>query len=114
MSFSKKYNKVAHQVNTEGFEYTNLKELHTQTGEDTVHQIDWMFIRSGKYGKHPIFINVASESLINIPAHLTETVEDILKDGEAVEAIKKGKVGFRVYTFKSHDKDCFGIEFIDN
>lgn len=114
MKFSTKYNKVTHQVDTEGFNYTNLANLHKEEGSDVVHQVDWLFIRSGKYGKHPIFINVEKKILINVPAHLTETVEDILRDGEAVEAIKGGKVGFTIYTFESHSKECFGLQFQDN
>lgn len=114
MSFAKRFNKVSHNVDTEGFEYRDLKTLHAEQGGDVIHRIDWLFLRTGKYGKHPIFINVENKIMINVPAHLTDTVEDILKDGEAVESIKAGKVAFRIYKYTSHGKDCFGIEFADN
>ena len=48
-----------------------------------------------------------------MPKHLGETFREILANGEAVQAIKDGKVGYTIYTYESHAKTCYGINFVD-
>lgn len=113
MNFSTKFNKVAHHVDTEGFTYTNLNELYDAKKPEKTFKIDWLFVRNGKYGTHPIFIDVAGKRMVNIPSHMTAVSESILADGEAVENVKAGKVGFKIYQYTSHNRECYGVEFVD-
>ena len=48
-----------------------------------------------------------------MPKHLGETFREILANTEAVQAIKDGKVGYTIYTYESHAKTCYGINFVD-
>ena len=116
MGIANKYNKVANlfDVNIEGMPYFKLKDLFEDNGADAKYIIRSMFISSkGNYDPAPIF--VLDNLCVNIPAHLTETVKDMLKDEEAVEAIKGGKLGFIIYSYfdDTHKKTCYSVNFVD-
>ena len=53
--------------------------------------------------------------LIDLPEHMTETVDEILKDGESISLIKKGYVGLRAqkYIDKKYKKTCYSAEWVD-
>lgn len=112
MSIANKFNKVQNQVNTEGFSYVTLAKLYEEN-KDAVHPLNGLFIRSGKFGKQPVFINVERQLLVNIPSHMAKISEDILQDTEAMEAVENGKVGYTIYNYTSHNRNCYGITFVD-
>lgn len=113
MSFSSKFNKVTHNIDTKGFKYTNLDVMFDPKKPNQVYKLDWLYVRTGKYGQHPIFINVERKEQVNIPAHMTEMVQTILSTPEAVQSIKDGAVGFTIYKYTSHNKDCYSVNFVD-
>lgn len=67
------------------------------------------------YNPHPVAINVEEKMLIDLPEHMTETVEEILKDGESISLIKRGCVGLRAtnYIDKKYKKTCYSAEWVD-
>lgn len=113
MSFASKFNKgVSFDIDTKGFTYVKLSDLHSEDPK-AVHKIDGLFINKGKLETQPVFINADKKQLVNIPSHLTETAREILADNDAVNDIKNGKVGFTIYTYESHGKTCYGVKFAD-
>ena len=53
--------------------------------------------------------------LVDLPAHLTEDVKNILQDAEVIEGIKAGKVGIQIeeYEQKKYKKTCYGIRWVE-
>lgn len=67
----------------------------------------------GNFG--PSF-NVATEySYVNFPAHMNQQCEELLQDAAAVNAIKRGRIGFKVrqYTQARYGRTCYTPEFVD-
>lgn len=110
-SFANKHNKMRFDVVIDEFEYCKLSELFE--GEDVVHNVRGMYLHKGKMGVAPVFIVPDKKKLVNIPAHLTDTVKEILSDPESIEQINAGVVGFRIYKYESHGKECYGVNFVD-
>lgn len=114
MSFANKFNKgVNFNIDTKDFKYVKLADLYKENGTDVITPINGMFVVKGKIETAPVFIDEQGKRLINIPAHLTATVREILADPEAVQAVKDGKVGFTIRTYESHAKECYTVNFVD-
>ena len=112
-SFANTYNKVTFSIDTTDFAFASLEQLYKEDPA-AVHQIDGLYISTaGKFGDAPVFINVARRALVNVPAHMLDTCRDILGDLDAIEAIKAGAVGFTVYTYESHNRTCYSVNFVD-
>ena len=118
MSFAEKHNKggVLFDIDIKDFTFVTLKELFNKDQGNTVFGIDGLYINSkSKYGSHPVAICAKDRMLVDLPSHLTEEVNEILKTPEDVEAIRSGKVGFHVETYrdKKFNRECFGIKWED-
>lgn len=117
MSFAHKYNKgnIIFDIDITDFSFMKLSDIYTSYGKNVV-QVDGLYInKKGKFNPHPVAINVEEEMLIDLPEHMTETVEEILKDGESISLIKRGCVGLHVtqYTDKKYKKTCYSAEWVD-
>lgn len=99
-------------IDTEKMNYIKLSEFPVS---DDIIKINGVFInKKGNFGAHPVAIG--DGSLIDLPAHLSEAVEEMLASPEVVEAIKNGKVGFKVRSYdadKFGKKDCRSVEWVD-
>ena len=111
-TFADKFNKVGFGVNTKDFKYVKLSDLYAE-GTDTVHVLNGIFINNSPLGVSPVFIESDKKRLVNIPSHMAQTCHDILSDTDAVNAIKNGKVGYKVYTYETKGKKCFSVSFVD-
>lgn len=118
MSFAAKHNKGAiFNCNTEGFQYKSLETLYNENKEGTVFEIQGIYInRKSEYGDAPVAI--LTDCFANLPQHLLEDCEGILKDQDDIDAIKAGKVGFTIEQYESDkkkgkDKTCYGIKWVD-
>ena len=90
-----------------------MKDLYEED-RNAVHVIKGLYISTkGLYDDSPVF--ETDEYLVNIPSHMTETCEDILRDEEAIEEIKTGKVGFTIRQYEKNLKGknlvCYTIDF---
>lgn len=115
-SFAQRFNKVDFQIDTTGFNYVSLAELYNDKkngGSDVIRDIDGVFISKSMFGDAPVFIDVEAKQMVNIPTHMANIVKDILKDDEAIQLIKDGKVGYNIYEYVSHGKKCFSVSFVD-
>lgn len=117
MSFANKYNKgnIIFDIDITDFSFRKLSDIYTNYGKNVI-KVDGLYInKKGKFNPHPVAINVEEKTLIDLPEHMTETVEEILKDSESISLIKKGCVGLRAqkYTDKKYKKTCYGAEWVD-
>lgn len=112
-SFSNKFNKTSFGIDTKDYEFIKLAEVAKASSPDEIHIINGLYVHGSALGDSPVVIDINAKKLINMPKHLGETFREILADAEAVQAIKDGKVGFTIYTYESHAKTCYGINFVD-
>lgn len=112
MSFASKYNRnTRFNVSfSEDSHYVSLRELFSD--EHKVHVLNGFYKNvHGMYGKN--YVAVCGDMLVDLPKHLNDTVEAIMKDDAAVESINDKKVGITVYKYNTHNKDCYSINFVD-
>ena len=108
-----KFNQITFDVDTTDFEFCKLKDLYDPKHPDTVFQCNGLFIHKSDLGDSPVLICGDLGKLVNIPAHKVKTFQSILWDDDAVKAIREGKVGFKIYTYKARGKICYSINFVD-
>ena len=103
MSFASRHSKGSKfNVNTEGFEYMNLKNLYEEDPK-AVWRIQGIYInKKSEYGDAPVAI--CDGFFANLPQHLLNECLEILSNEEDVNDIKAGNVGFTVYTYEKEDK----------
>lgn len=111
--FADRFNKATHHIDTDGFKYQNLSDIYNDKKPDTVFNCSWLFIKAGKFGDQPVFIDEPNKMLVNIPTHMTAVCSSILSDLDGVQSVKDGKVGFSIYKYESHARVCYGINFVD-
>lgn len=113
MSKITKYNK-GNRFNyeiPESAEFTNLKKLYEADKEKT-HILHGLYIsEKGQYGAAPVAIS--DGYLVNLPSHMVEDVKEMCKDSDIVDDINTGLCGFRVYKYQAHNKDCYGVTWVD-
>lgn len=96
----------------ETHEFITLKELYEDHGKDNGYVIMAFFINTkGKYGDNPVI--ATPEHLVNIPTHMTETMEEMRKEVEVVQAINKAELGFTIYEYSNSYGKNYSIQFID-
>ena len=113
MDFASKFNKTSFGIDTKDFGYVKLAEVAASSEPSTVHPINGMWVRNSQLGDSPVIIDAENKRLVNLPSHLGATVRDILADPDAVETTKQGKVGYTIYSYESHGKTCYGINFVN-
>lgn len=112
-SFSNTFNKASFGIDTKDYEYIKLADVAKASSPDEIHPINGLYVHGSALGDSPVIIDVQAKKLVNMPKHLGETFREILANTEAVQAIKDGKVGYTIYTYESHAKVCYGINFVD-
>lgn len=112
-SFSNVFNKASFGIDTKDYKFIKLGEVFSNSSADEIHPINGLYVHGSKLGDSPVVIDVQAKKLINMPSHLAETFREILANADAVQAIKDGKVGYTIYTYESHAKTCYGINFVD-
>lgn len=99
-------------IDTKDFNFIKLAELvKDESYKEGIYPIKGMFTMNSKFGKQGIFIT--DKNLVNMPNHMTETIEHILTVPELVDKIKAGIVFFKIHKYmsKTYNKECYGIEF---
>lgn len=115
MSLANKYNVGVERFDfeiPESHEFVKLSELYERDGKGTGYIIMAYFINTkGKFGDNPVI--ATPEHLVNIPAHMTETMKEMRKDSEVVQAINQAKLGFTIYEYTNSYGVNYSIQFID-
>lgn len=107
MSFAKKYNKVSRwNINTKGFEYKKISEIVAADGEDVTYKVYGVIIsKGGKFGPSPSVI--LENCFVNLPKHMTDSVDSILSSDEDMKDIIDGKVGIEFYSYSGKDNNLY-------
>ena len=115
MSFASKFNKSRKfSINTTGFSYKSLADLFNENGADCVYTIYAIYINTkSKFGDAPVV--ATADYFVNFPKHMIEDAQEILSDADAISDINAGKVGFKIYQYhdNKHNRDCFGVDWVD-
>lgn len=122
MGIANKYNKQGNRFKyqiPENSEHVFVKasELYQMPNNEAGVVVKSMYINSkGKFGEHGVLICEEPAILIDCPNHLTETIRDMMKDDEVVEAVNAGKFGVRAYEYATKNAAsgvAYGLEFMD-
>ena len=118
MSFAKKHKKglIDWGVDTKDLEYYSLEDLFNMNGPEATYVLKGVFVKKNKPEKQlkefgPSPVGILEDRLVNLPNHMLEEVEGILKDEEDIESIKNGEAVFKIRPYESHGKNCYGIDW---
>ena len=117
MRFAEKYNKfnTIFDIDIKDFAFMDGREFIAKYGDNVV-KIDGLYInKKGMYNDHPVAIIADEKALLDLPSHMTDTVNEILQDSESINLIKKGLVGVKAHEYvdKTYHKQCVGYEWCD-
>lgn len=115
MNLANKFNRErVFNIDTKDFKYIRLCDLYLEQKDKTAPiQIDGIFFSDSNFGTAPVFINKKHKLLINVPGHAMGVCKEIVADPDAVSVILSGKFGFTMRTYTSHNKQCYGVVFVD-
>lgn len=100
-------------------ENPTFKKLNTFNDKDVLKVLGCYINKHSVFGDEPIFIcqTVSKEIFfVNCPKGHIQTVEEIIKDSELVNAINNGECFIEVQKYFSQrfKKECFDFNFIEN
>ena len=83
---------------TDNHVYKKLEELYKEN-KDGVYIVRMFYTnKKSLYGENEVV--VTDDYIINLPKHLTETVEKIVNNKEYLELINEGKFAFNIYEYE--------------
>lgn len=82
--------------------FKSLEELYLQNGDRQRYIVNGVYTYSSKYGES-CFLKTNGYN-IQLPNHLTTTIEDIRKDRESIEQINNGIAYVEIYSYTLPDK----------
>ena len=117
MGFAEKYNKfnTIFDIDIKDFEFMDGYAFIEKYGDDVV-KIDGLYInKKGLYKDHPVAISESEKILLDLPSHMTDTVNEVLRDAESINLIKKGLVGIKAHEYidSKYHKRCIGFDWCD-
>ena len=86
---------------TDKHEYKKLEELFKENKEGVYIVRMFYTNKKSKFGENEVV--VTDDYIINLPKHLTETVEQIIKDENYLKLIGEGKFGFNIYEYEYNE-----------
>ena len=104
------FEKIDWGVDTKDFVFKKIKDIYEET--NIVQVFGFFFTKSENYGLQPNAI--LKDCLLNLPTHQKDNISELLKNKEAVEAIKRGECSLMLREYQSkYNKTCYEIEFIN-
>lgn len=90
------------KYNRAGQEYKTLGGLFEED-PNLIHPICSIYINDkSKFGDAPVIVSDGYN--INLPKHMTATVQEMIADPEAMALIRAGKVGIKVYEYTNEEE----------
>lgn len=114
MDFTKcnknQFERIEWSKKTEGFSFKKIRNIYEP--KKAVQVFGFFFTKSDNFGLQPNAI--LDDCILNLPIHLRDTISEMLKDKETVEAIDRGECSliFREYDSK-YNKKCYAVDFIN-
>lgn len=104
-------------VDTTGFEYKSLSDLYNAKTADTVFGVYGLYIGkfySKREKKEVECCFAASEGyFISLPAHLVETVKEILADEESCNQMNNSAAGLVIRPYEKDGETFYSADFVD-
>lgn len=106
-------------IDTSNYNYVSLKDVLDET-KGKAYPIKGLFINAkGNFGAEAVAIG--DHVLINLPRYVVDSVKEMLDNEIVIDAIKQGRVGIKVHTYrnkfsKQKDgsiQDFYSVEWID-
>lgn len=118
MTFASKFNAGNQfEIDFQTLNYVNLKDLHKEPENASGFRFTavW-FNRNGAYGEQAVLVlneQGKQTRMVSLPAHLTDTVKEIVN--EYRNDILLGKCGFTVYSYTTprRNKECYSVRWVD-
>ena len=109
--FNNNFEKIEWNVNTKDFTFKKLSDFYNQ-GITAIRVFGFFFVKSENYGLQPVAI--LKDCLLNLPTHKRDIISKMLKNPDAVNAIKNGECGLKLREYRSkYNKICFDFDFVD-
>ena len=104
------FEKIEWGVDTNGFVFKKIKDIYE---ENNVAQVfGFFFVKSENYGLQPVAI--LKDCLLNLPTHKRDIISEMLKNPDAVNAIKNGECSLTFRQYKSkYNKVCYDFDFVN-
>ena len=104
------FEKIKWGVDTNGFVFTKIKDIYEET--NVVQVFGFFFVKSENYGLQPVAI--LKDCLLNLPTHKRDIISEMLKNPDAVNAIKNGECSLTFRQYKSkYNKVCYDFDFVN-
>lgn len=104
------FEKIEWNIDTKNFGFKKISDFYPNT--KTVTTFGFFFVKSENYGLQPVAI--LNGCLLNLPTHKREIISEMLKNPDAVNAIKKGECSLTFRQYKSkYNKTCYDFDFIN-
>ena len=104
------FEKIEWDVDTNGFVFKKIKDIYEET--NVVQVFGFFFVKSENYGLQPVAI--LKDCLLNLPTHKRDIISEMLKNPDAVNAIKNGECGLTFRHYKSkYNKICYDFDFVN-
>lgn len=103
------FEKIEWNVKTDNFSFKKIADLFSE-GIRNVQVFGFFFIKSENYGLQPVAI--LKDCLLNLPTHKRDIISEMLKNPDAVNAIKNGECCLKFREYKSkYNKICYDVDF---
>ena len=104
------FEKIEWGVDTNGFVFKKIKDIYEET--NVIQVFGFFFVKSENYGLQPVAI--LKDCLLNLPTHKRDIISKMLKNPDAVNAIKNGECSLKLREYRSkYNKTCYDFDFID-
>lgn len=91
--------------------FESLADLWTNNGADQAYTVRAFFInKKSKYGNHPIV--VTDNCMIGLPKHLTDIVEEMIKDSELTDEINAGNFNFVIEPYQKENNVYYSVRWL--
>lgn len=123
MSIASKYNKTGKIYNYEmpaDAPFKDLRGLYTANDKNSIYPVHGFYINTkSKFGDTPTALS--EKFYINLPAHMLDTVKEIMADDEATDQINAGGLGIMIRPYekemsnrgKTWTETFYSVEFVD-
>lgn len=92
--------------------YYKLKDLVDYIDKPKkILQLRGMYTHTGKYGLNATLIT--DQFYVNLPAHMTQQIVEMMADDEVTKQINEGKAGFTIYSYENQSGGTsYSVNFV--
>ena len=104
------FEKIEWNIDTKNFGFKKINDIYEE--KNVVQVFGFFFVKSENYGLQPVAI--LKDCLLNLPTHKRDIISEMLKNPDAVNAIKNGECSLTFRQYKSkYNKVCYDFDFVN-